>query len=85
MAYFSFTEKIIKDDTMKIFNNEDMSRDFTYVDDIVLGIINLLEHPPEEEVAWDKYNVYNIRNNKLETRIEEGERMFVEWYMEIIF
>ena len=49
MAYFSFTEKIMKGEMIKIFNNGDMYRDFTYVDDIVQGIVNLLEHPPKAD------------------------------------
>ena len=66
MAYFSFTEKIMKGETIKIFNNGDMCRDFTYVDDIVQGIVNLLEHPPKADAAGDKHKVYNIGNNKPE-------------------
>ena len=66
MAYFSFTEKIMKGETIKIFNNGDMYRDFTYVDDIVQGIVNLLEHPPGADVAGDRHKVYNIGNNKPE-------------------
>ena len=66
MAYFSFTEKIMKGETITIFNNGDMYRDFTYVDDIVQGIVNLLEHPPEADAAGDRYKVYNIGNNKPE-------------------
>lgn len=46
MAYFSFTQKIIKGETIQIFNNGDMKRDFTYVDDIVQGIVNMLDKPP---------------------------------------
>ncbi len=66
MAYFSFTEKIMKGETIKIFNNGDMYRDFTYVDDIVQGILNLLECPPVEDASGDRYKVYNIGNNKPE-------------------
>ena len=66
MAYFSFTEKIMKGETIKIFNNGDMYRDFTYVDDIVQGIVNLLEHPPKADAAGDRNKVYNIGNNKPE-------------------
>jgi UDP-glucuronate 4-epimerase len=66
MAYFSFTEKIMKGETIKIFNNGDMYRDFTYVDDIVQGIVNLLEHPPEADAAGDRHKVYNIGNNNPE-------------------
>lgn len=66
MAYFSFTNKIIKGEPIKIFNNGDMYRDFTYVDDIVEGICNMLECPPKEDKNGDRYKVYNIGNNKPE-------------------
>ena len=61
MAYFSFTNKIMAGEPIKIFNNGDMYRDFTYVDDIVKGIVNMLCNPPK-----DNYKVYNIGNNKPE-------------------
>ncbi len=61
MAYFSFTNKIMAGEPIKIFNNGDMYRDFTYVDDIVQGIVNMLCNPPK-----DNYKVYNIGNNKPE-------------------
>jgi len=66
MAYFSFTNKIIKGEPIKIFNNGDMYRDFTYVDDIVEGICNMLQRPPKEDENGDSYKVYNIGNNKPE-------------------
>lgn len=60
MAYFSFTNKLIKGETIQIFNNGDMKRDFTYVDDIVQGIENMLCNPPQ---GADPAKVYNIGNN----------------------
>lgn len=74
MAYFSFTNKILAGDTIKIFNNGDMMRDFTYIDDIVDGIIRLLDKAPVSNPAYDRehptpkesyapYKVYNIGNN----------------------
>ena len=66
MAYFSFTNKIMKGEPIKIFNNGDMYRDFTYVDDIVEGICNMLENPPKADENGDRYKVYNIGNNKPE-------------------
>ena len=66
MAYFSFTKKIIDGEPIKIFNNGDMYRDFTYVDDIVEGIMNLLEKPPAPDASGDRYKVYNLGNNKPE-------------------
>ena len=66
MAYFSFTQKIVKGETIKIFNNGDMYRDFTYVDDIVKGIENMLCNPPEADENGDRATVYNIGNNSPE-------------------
>ncbi|MFF2456983.1 NAD-dependent epimerase [Peribacillus simplex] len=75
MAYYSFTKNIIEEKTIKVFNNGDMRRDFTYIDDIVEGIIRLLDKPPVYNIGWDRahpdpsssyapYKVYNIGNNK---------------------
>ena len=68
MPYFSFTNKLIKGETIQIFNNGDMKRDFTYVDDIVQGIVNMLDHPPTNDGQGgpDPARVYNIGNNKPE-------------------
>lgn len=66
MAYFSFTNKIMKGETISIFNNGDLYRDYTYIDDIVTGIENMLTHPPKENEQGDPYKVYNIGNNKPE-------------------
>lgn len=66
MAYFSFTQKIIKGEAIKIFNDGDMYRDFTYVDDIVKGIENMLCNPPEADENGDRATVYNIGNNSPE-------------------
>lgn len=63
MAYYSFTEKIIKGEPIKVFNNGDMYRDFTYIDDIVEGIFRLLEFIPREDENNVQYKVYNIGNN----------------------
>jgi len=74
MALFLFTDAIINDKPIKVFNYGNMKRDFTYVDDIVEGIVRLLNNPPKENPNWDKekadpatssapYKVYNIGNN----------------------
>jgi UDP-glucuronate 4-epimerase len=74
MAYYSFTKDIIEENTIKVFNNGDMRRDFTYIDDIVEGIVRLLVQPPKYNSEWDRvnpdpsssyapYKVYNIGNN----------------------
>jgi UDP-glucuronate 4-epimerase len=66
MAYFSFTNRIVKGEPIKIFNNGDMWRDFTYIDDVVAGILNILPNPPVANDHGDRYKVYNIGNNKPE-------------------
>lgn len=74
MAYFSFTNKILAGETIKIFNHGNMMRDFTYIDDIVDGIVRLLDKVPTANVQYDRkhptpkdsyapYKVYNIGNN----------------------
>ncbi|SDC07291.1 UDP-glucuronate 4-epimerase [Terribacillus halophilus] len=64
MAYFGFTDKFFAKEPIKIFNNgdfeNDLYRDFTYIDDIVKGIVGLLHHYDKEKL----YNVYNIGNNQ---------------------
>ncbi len=66
MAYFKFARKIMKDEPIQIYNNGDMYRDFTYVDDIVRGIENLLPNAPAEDSSGARAKVYNIGNNKPE-------------------
>ncbi len=66
MAYFKFANLIRQGQPIKVYNNGDMLRDFTYVDDIVQGIVNMLCNPPApmggKETA--RYKIYNIGNNK---------------------
>ncbi|WP_251454378.1 NAD-dependent epimerase [Veillonella intestinalis] len=66
MAYFKFTNKICQDTPIQIYNQGDMYRDFTYVDDIVIGIERMLCNPPKKNEWGDAYKVYNIGNNKPE-------------------
>ena len=56
----------MKDEPIQIYNNGDMYRDFTYVDDIVRGIENLLPNAPAEDSSGARAKVYNIGNNKPE-------------------
>lgn len=72
MALFIFTKSILEDKPIQVFNNGDMVRDFTYVDDIVEGIIRVIHHPPAPKANWNgddpstspaPYKVYNIGNN----------------------
>nr|WP_319511962.1 NAD-dependent epimerase [uncultured Draconibacterium sp.] len=62
MAYFSFTKNILTGDAIKIFNHGDLYRDFTYIDDIVEGIIKILNGPPSRE-SGAPYKVHNIGNS----------------------
>lgn len=77
MAYFGFTNKMIKGEPIQIFNNGDMKRDFTYIDDIVQGVENMLCNPPTDT---DPAKVYNIGNNEPEdlmTYIETLEKALI--------
>ncbi len=64
MAYYKFALKIKNDETIQIYNNGDMYRDFTYVDDVVKGIANILCNPPKVNDDGIQYKIYNIGNNK---------------------
>jgi UDP-glucuronate 4-epimerase len=66
MAYFKFTKKILAGEPIQIYNNGDMYRDFTYIDDIVQGVENILCNPPEKNPKGAAYKLYNIGNNKPE-------------------
>lgn len=75
MAYFSFTNKLIKGETIKIFNYGNCKRDFTYVDDIVKGIKLVMNKAPEKKIGEDglpipPYAVYNIGNNNPENLLD---------------
>lgn len=66
MAYFSFTKNILEGNPIKVFNNGNMKRDFTYVDDIIEGVIRLLNKVPSRRSEDFKapYKIYNIGNNQ---------------------
>ena len=75
MAYFGFTDKLVKGVTIKIFNYGKCKRDFTYVDDIVEGVIRVMQHAPEKKNGEDglpipPYKVYNIGNNNPENLLD---------------
>ena len=63
MAYFGFTNKLVKGETIKIFNYGNCKRDFTFVDDIVKGVVNVMQVAPSENENGVRYKVYNIGNN----------------------
>jgi len=65
MAMFLFTEAILKGEPIKVFNHGQMERDFTYIDDIVEGVIRVIETPLENrDTEKERYKIYNIGNNK---------------------
>lgn len=68
MAYYSFTNKLFKNEPIRIFNNgdfdNDMYRDFTYIDDIIEGVMRLINYPPKNKTP--QHMVYNIGNNNPE-------------------
>lgn len=75
MAYFSFTNKLCKGETIEIFNYGNCKRDFTYIDDIVEGITRVMQHAPEKGVGEDSlpippYKLYNIGNNQPENLLD---------------
>ena len=75
MAYFGFTNKLIRGETIEIFNYGNCKRDFTYIDDIVEGIVRVMQSPPEKKVGDDglplpPYRVYNIGNNNPENLLD---------------
>jgi UDP-glucuronate 4-epimerase len=75
MAYFLFTKKILAGEAIDVYNYGNCQRDFTYIDDIVEGVIRVLDHVPQANSDWDRsqpdpassyapYRVYNIGNNE---------------------
>jgi len=75
MALFVFTKAILNDEPIKVFNYGKMERDFTYIDDIIEGVIRVISNPPKPNKNYDKlnpnpgtsyapYKIYNIGNNK---------------------
>jgi len=74
MAYYSFTKSILEGKPIQVFNNGNMARDFTYVDDIVEGVVRVINNPPHGNAVWNSkqqdpssspapYKIYNIGNN----------------------
>jgi len=75
MAYFGFTNKLVKGEKIQIFNHGDMRRDFTYVDDIVTGVINVMSKAPKANEDGVKYKIYNIGNNQPESLMDFVETL----------
>lgn len=75
MAYFGFTNKLVNGDTIKIFNYGNCKRDFTYIDDIVEGVIRVMNKAPEKKNGEDglpipPYAIYNIGNSNPENLLD---------------
>lgn len=75
MAYFGFTDKLRRGEKIKIFNYGNCQRDFTYIDDIVEGVIRVMQKPPERKTGEDglpipPYKIYNIGNSHPENLLE---------------
>lgn len=64
MAYFKFVEAIVKGKPIDVYNHGEMQRDFTYIDDVVEGIIRVLNRPPNIDTTTPPYKLYNIGNNQ---------------------
>lgn len=75
MAYFKFTQAILKDQPIEVYNHGKMQRDFTYIDDIIEGVVRVLDRIPEPNLNWSSdspdpgtspapYRLYNIGNNQ---------------------
>ena len=83
MAYFGFTNKLVNRETIKIFNYGNCMRDFTFIDDIVEGVIRVMKGAPEKKTGEDglpvpPYAVYNIGNNAPENLLDFRKNWFVQ-------
>ena len=83
MAYFGFTDKLVKGETISIFNYGNCKRDFTYIDDIVEGVKRVMQSAPEKKTGEDglpvpPYRVYNIGNNSPENLLDFVQILFEE-------
>jgi UDP-glucuronate 4-epimerase len=81
MAYFKFAKSILENRPVDVYNNGDLKRDFTYIDDIVEGVVRVIDTPPEENKNWNQddsdpsrsnapYKIYNIGNNSPENLMD---------------
>ncbi len=75
MAYFNFTDKLLRGETIRIFNYGNCKRDFTYIDDIVEGVVRVMQGAPERKIGEDglpvpPYAVYNIGNQNPENLLD---------------
>ncbi len=70
MAYFGFTNKMVAGEAIKVFNHGDLYRDFTYVDDIVHGVLDIMASPAKPNEQRVPYSIYNIGNNQPESLMD---------------
>lgn len=70
MAYFSFAKSIWEEKPIKVFNNGNLYRDFTYIDDIVEGMVRIMEKPPVPDTNQVRHKVYNIGNHRSENLMD---------------
>ncbi|GFI48844.1 UDP-N-acetylglucosamine 4-epimerase [Lachnospiraceae bacterium] len=70
MAYYKFADKIVKGETIQIYNYGDMYRDFTYIDDIITGVVRVMVRKPKLTEDGVPYKVYNIGNNRPESLMD---------------
>lgn len=70
MAYFGFTNKLRAGEKIQIFNYGNCKRDFTYIDDIVTGVVKVMQKAPDANADGVKYKVYNIGNNQPENLLD---------------
>ncbi len=70
MAAFIFTRKILAGEPIPVFNNGDMRRDFTYIDDIVAGVVNCLDRPPDADHGSGNHRLYNLGNHRPERLLD---------------
>ncbi len=75
MAYFGFTDKLVRGETIRIFNMGDCKRDFTYIDDVVEGVVRVMDRPPAAETGADgllmaAHHIYNIGNSHPENLLD---------------
>ena len=70
MAYFGFTNKLVNGEKIQIFNYGDMYRDFTYIDDIIKGVVSVMNKIPDEDADGVRYKLYNIGNSSPESLLD---------------
>jgi UDP-glucuronate 4-epimerase len=81
MAYFKFTDKMVRGKPIQIYNKGDLYRDFTYIDDIITGVVDVMGKIPDKTADGVRYKIYNVGNSKPESLgyfVETLERVLIE-------